>query len=263
MKIPLFHVDAFTNNPFKGNPAAVCLLNEEMPVAWMHAVAVEMNLSETAFLLPRQNGFQLRWFTPKVEVDLCGHATLASSFVLFEKGFVQSQEPIIYSTRSGDLKASLEDRRIILDFPSFDEKPCQAPLALIKALGVKPVNVIASGENVIIEVDSVNDVYQLEPDFLELVKTPLHGVAVTASSNVEEYDFISRYFAPWAGINEDPVTGSAHACLGPYWGKRLGKQRMTAFQASARGGIVYLELKGERVLLGGQAVMVFEGYLLT
>ena len=263
MKIPLYQVDAFTKEPYKGNPAAVCLLTEKMPDAWMKAVALEMSLSETAFLLPQKGGYQLRWFTPLLEVDLCGHATLASSFVLFEKGLVKNNDVIKFFTRSGELKATRAQGWVMLDFPLFKEKNWEAPPAFIKALGVQPVNVTCSGENVIIEVASAQEVYGVRPNFMDMIKTPLHGVVITALSDREEYDFVSRYFAPWAGITEDPVTGSVHACLGPYWGKRLGKEIMMAYQASARGGVIRVQLLEERVLLSGQAVMVFEGFLLN
>ena len=227
----------------------------------MQTVAREMNLSETAFLLQQKDGYQLRWFTPKIEVDLCGHATLASSFVLFEKGLVKNEDVIKFFTRSGELKASQKKEWITLDFPRFEESRWQAPVEFIHSLGIHPLSVVRSGENVIIEAASAMEVREMKPNYLEMIKTPLHGVAVTARSDMKKYDFISRYFAPWVGINEDPVTGSAHACLGPYWGKRLGKDKMLAYQASERGGVIRVELMDERVFLSGQAVMIFEGFL--
>lgn len=263
MRIPLYQVDAFTHDLFKGNPAAVCLLDKSMKDSWLQAVAREMNLSETAFLLQQRGGYTLRWFTPKMEVDLCGHATLASSFVLFEKGLVKNGNEIKFFTRSGELKASQKNGWITLDFPRFGESAYEVPLELIHSLGIRPICAIRSGENVIIEVASTMEVYEMKPNYLEMIKTPLHGIAVTARSDGKKYDFVSRYFAPWVGINEDPVTGSVHACLGPYWGKRLGKDKMIAYQASERGGVIKVELSGERVLLSGQAVMVFEGFLLV
>jgi PhzF family phenazine biosynthesis protein len=261
MKVPIFQVDAFTSEPFKGNPAAVCLLSEKMPDAWMQQVAMEMNLSETAFLLAEGNGFRLRWFTPLLEVDLCGHATLASAFVLFKQKLVGTGSLIHFYTRSGELTASKIEGWITLNFPNFSETVYQNQGWVEEILKVRPRQVVQSGENVIVELNSAEEVRQLNPDFDQLTKVPLHGLAVTARSDQTGFDFISRYFAPWVGINEDPVTGSAHACLGPYWSKRLGKLMMKAFQASSRGGVIEIEISGDRVLLSGQAVMVFAGKL--
>jgi len=261
MKMPIFQVDAFTTEPFKGNPAIVCLLTDEIQEELMQYIAMEMNLSETAFLLPENGGYRLRWFTPVMEVDLCGHATLASSFVLYHKDLVKKEDLIRFYTRSGELKASVNNDWITLNFPAFEEKPFTEAERLKEVLGVDPIQVVQSGENVIVELKSSEEIRQLKPDFIQLVKIPLHGLAVTARSDLPKFDFISRYFAPWAGINEDPVTGSAHACLGPYWGKRLIKRKMIAYQASTRGGVIKVEVQGNRVLLGGQAVMIFEGEL--
>jgi PhzF family phenazine biosynthesis protein len=263
MRIPIYQVDAFTNELFSGNPAAVCLLNEEMETSWMQSVAAEMNLSETAFLLPEKDGYHLRWFTPKIEVDLCGHATLASAFILFQKNLIDRSKPVKFYTRSGELTAVKSADWIKLNFPAYGETPYQAPVEFLQALGVTPINTVKSGENVVIEVATENEVRKLSPDFHTLTRTPLHGVAVTTRSISSQFDFISRYFAPWAGIDEDPVTGSAHCCLGPYWGKRLGKTTMMAFQASRRGGVLGVTLLEDRVLIAGQAVMVLEGDLLT
>ena len=261
MKIPIFQIDAFTSVPFKGNPAAVCLLTEEMSEKWMQKIALEMNLSETAFLLKENRGFRLRWFTPIMEVDLCGHATLASAFVLYCKDFVKKKDLIRFTTRSGELNALINNDWITLNFPAFQEMPFMHIERLEEILKVFPVEIVKSGENVIVELKSSKEIRQLKPDFIQLVKIPIHGLAVTARSDSPEFDFISRYFAPWAGIDEDPVTGSAHACLGPYWEKRLKKNKMIAYQASARGGVVKIEIQGNRVLLSGQAVMIFEGEL--
>jgi PhzF family phenazine biosynthesis protein len=263
MKTPIFQVDAFTQKPFSGNPAGVCLLAEEKSAEWMQSVAKEMNLSETAFLLPERDGYRLRWFTPVMEVNLCGHATLASAHVLFEKEHVGEHRDIHFYTRSGELSARQEGEWIILNFPAYEEMPYDVPQELLIALEVKPINAVKSGENVLVEVQSEEEVRNLNPDFAALAKVPLFGIAVTSQSKTPEFDFVSRYFAPWAGIDEDPVTGSAHACLGPYWGKRLNKTKMLAHQTSQRGGIVRVELAGERVLLGGQAVLVLEGELLV
>ena len=261
MKIPIFQIDAFTIEPFKGNPAAVCLLTEVMPVTWMQKIATEMNLSETAFLMKEEKGYHLRWFTPLMEVDLCGHATLASAFVLYYKDLVRINDLICFRSRSGELNASVADGWITLNFPAFEERPFLETERLGKILGIHPIEVVKSGENVIVELKSSKEIRQLKPDIIQLLKLPMHGLVVTARSDLPEFDFISRYFAPWAGINEDPVTGSAHACLGPYWEKRLKKKKMNAYQASTRGGVVKVETLGNRVLLSGQAVMIFEGEL--
>lgn len=261
MKIPIFQIDAFTGEPFKGNPAAVCLLTKEMPEIWMQKIALEMNLSETAFLLEENSGYRLRWFTPVMEVNLCGHATLASIFVLVHKNLVKKMDLIRFYTRSGELNASMTDNWITLNFPAFEEKPYYKAERLKEVLGVNPIEVVESGENLIMELKSSIEIKQLKPDFIQLAQIPYQGLAVTARSDNPEFDFISRYFAPRVGINEDPVTGSAHACLGPYWMKRLKKNKMIAYQASVRGGVVKVEIQGERALLSGQAVMIFEGEL--
>jgi PhzF family phenazine biosynthesis protein len=263
MKVPIFQVDAFTSEPFKGNPAAVCVLSAKMPDAWMQQVAMEMNLSETAFLLAEGNGFRLRWFTPLLEVDLCGHATLGSAFVLFKREFVDTDSLIHFYTRSGELTASNREGWITLNFPAYSEMEYQNQGWVEEILKVRPCQVVRSGENVIMELGIAEEIRQLNPDFDQLKKIPLYGLAVTARSDQPGFDFISRYFAPWVGINEDPVTGSAHACLGPYWSKRLGKSKMKAFQASQRGGVIEVEVTGDRVLLSGQAVMVFAGELMV
>jgi len=263
MKIPIYQVDAFTNKPFKGNPAAVCILNNEMPTAWMQSLAAEMNVSETAFLMAERGGFQLRWFTPMIEVDLCGHATLASAKVLFSEELASKNQPVVFFTRSGELRASVEGNWINLNFPAFPEEPYKPTGSFMQALGINPVNVVKSGENVLVEVENEEAVRSMKPDFLTLIQTPLHGVAVTARADSHGFDFVSRYFAPWVGINEDPVTGSAHSCLGPYWGKRLGKSEMLAFQASRRGGILKIKLLDHRVQIGGQALEIFKGDLLV
>jgi PhzF family phenazine biosynthesis protein len=262
MRIPIYQIDAFTNEPFKGNPAAVCLLSEAISENRMQKIALEMNLSETAFLLPEDEGFRLRWFTPLVEVELCGHATLASSFILFNQELVKKNDPIHFFTRSGELKASIQGDWINLNFPGFEEKPFLEAEMLKTILQEDPINIVSSGENVIVELKTSNEIRQLKPDFIQLVKIPIHGLVVTARSDLEEFDFISRYFAPWVGINEDPVTGSAHACLAPYWEKRLKKRKMVAFQASSRGGVVRVEVQGNRVLISGQAIMILKGELI-
>jgi PhzF family phenazine biosynthesis protein len=262
LAISLFHVDAFTDRPFAGNPAAVCLLHDERPAAWMQAIAAEMNLSETAFVRPLDDGFELRWFTPAVEVDLCGHATLASAHTLWAIGVMPTKDPIRFNTKSGVLSAVRSGDLIQLDFPSTPAESCPPPAGLLEALGATPTFIGRTKFDSFLVVDSSSTLRMLRPDFRQLAEIPNRGVIVTAPSDDPGFDFISRFFAPAAGINEDPVTGSAHCALGPYWGQQLGKSRLTGFQASARGGIVHVELEGDRVLLGGQAVLVAKGELL-
>lgn len=261
MSIRIFQVDAFTDRPFSGNPAAVCLLENTMPDEWMLQLAQEMNLSETAFLLPIEDGFSLRWFTPTIEVRLCGHATLASAHVLFENGIVPEGQSAHFSTRSGDLFAQHTPQGIELDFPSLSSTPMmEHPVTMLKALGVEPVTVYTFGNKHLIEVATEAEVRDLQPDFNALSQFPGRGVAVTAKADDgSEYDFVSRYFAPWIGINEDPVTGSAHCALGPYWASKLDKTDVHAYQASARGGELQIHVTPERTYLTGQAVTVFHG----
>ena len=236
MTIPLFHVDAFTDKPFSGNPAAVCVLPGERPDAWMQQVGAEMNLPETAFVLKQDDGFRLRWFTPKVEVDLCGHATLASAHVLWEEGHAKSEEIIRFHTRV--LTASRKGVFIELDFPLIPEDPAAEPPGLAEALGVKPRYVGKGRFDYLLEVDSEATLRSLTPNFRQLATLPIRGLIVTSRSSRPEFDFVSRFFAPGAGIDEDPVTGSAHSCLGSYWRKKLNKESFVAYQASARGGVV-------------------------
>jgi PhzF family phenazine biosynthesis protein len=261
--IQFYQVDAFTEEPFTGNPAVVCLLTEALEETTMQRIAAEMNLSETAFLQKQIDGYSLRWFTPRIEVDLCGHATLASAHVLREKDELRPGEQVLFHTRSGILTAENEKGQIKLDFPALAYEPTIAPGKLIDALGIVPKSVWKFGARYLIEVETENDVRQMEPDFAALRKLPERGVVVTSLCQSEEYDIISRYFAPWVGVDEDPVTGSVHCCLGPYWGKRLGKKTLTAYQASARGGKIQIELKGKRVYLGGNAVTIAQGEFIS
>ncbi len=263
MGIRLIQVDAFTETAFAGNPAAVCLLEKPRPDAWMQDVAREMNLSETAFILPREDGFALRWFTPAVEVDLCGHATLASAHALWEEGTAPVEEALRFHTRSGLLLARRAGTGIELDFPATPETPCDLPPGLADALGARPAYVGQSLFDYLILLKDAGTVRGLRPDMGRLRDLSTRGVMVTALSDDPRFDFVSRFFAPAAGIDEDPVTGSAHCCLGPFWGGRLGKDHMTAFQASARGGVVRVHLEGSRVRLGGNAVTVLRGELLA
>jgi predicted PhzF superfamily epimerase YddE/YHI9 len=258
----IYQVDAFTSQPFAGNPAGVCLLDEAMDASWMQNVAREMNLSETAFLLPEEDGYRLRWFTPAVEVALCGHATLASAHILWETGRLGRDQIAHFYTLSGLLTAEHCGDEIELNFPATPPTQTVAPDGLVEALGVSPLYIGKSRFDYLVEVATPEDVLTVEPKFAELHRLPVRGIMVT-SQGVGDFDFVSRFFAPAAGVNEDPVTGSAHCCLGPYWGQRLGKQEMLAYQASARGGILRVILADDRVILGGQAVTVIVGKLLA
>ena len=262
MPILFFQVDAFTAKPFTGNPAAVCLLEKEAEADWMQAVAAEMNLSETAFVAPLANGFGLRWFTPATEVDLCGHATLASAQVLWETGRLAEDDTVNFHTRSGVLTAKRAGDWIELDFPATPAEPIEPPPGLSDLLGSVPRFVGRSRFDLLLELPDPEELRDLNPDFAGLSSLPVRGFIVTTKSDVPEYDFLSRFFAPAAGINEDPVTGSAHCALAPFWGERLGKSEMTAFQASARGGVVKVRSAGDRVLLRGKAVTVLRGELV-
>jgi len=261
--IPCFHVDAFTARPFAGNPAAVCLLARARPAAWLQKIAAEMNLSETAFVVPTRRGFQLRWFTPKVEVELCGHATLATAHVLWSESIVPAEQAIAFRTRSGLLAAMrAADGRITLDFPARPARMYAPPKGLTQALGVRPVAAARAGDDLLVELASEKAVRELRPAMAGLLAVNARGIIVTAAAAGRRFDFVSRFFGPRVGVPEDPVTGSAHCALGPWWGKRLGRTLMTGYQASARGGVVEVELAGDRVLLRGGAVTVVRGELI-
>ena len=260
--LKIFQVDAFTDKPFRGNPAAVCILPEPRDEIWMQQVAREMNLSETAFLHEEEDGFSLRWFTPSVEVDLCGHATLASGHILWEVGVLSRQQQARFHTRSGLLTAEIRGDEVELNFPATPEEPTTAPPGLSEALGLVPSYLGRSKFDYFLEVDSEELVRKLTPDFALLRRLPIRGFIVTSSAESAEYDFVSRFFAPAVGVDEDPVTGSAHCCLGPFWSKRSGKNNLVAYQASQRGGIVRVRVEGDRVHLGGKAVTVFRGELV-
>ncbi|MCA8993832.1 MAG: PhzF family phenazine biosynthesis protein [Planctomycetaceae bacterium] len=263
MSVPIYQVDAFANRPFRGNPAAICLLAEEADPDWMQDVAAEMNLAETAFVRPLQNGFELRWFTPIFEVDLCGHATLAAAHVLWTESIVDLEATITFHTRSGPLTCRRDGRLIELDFPATPPEPVDAAHELLAALGISEASYIGrSPFDKVVVVDSEELVRSLEPDFARLAEFPMRGVIVSAALENSEFDFISRFFAPAAGVNEDPVTGSAHCCLGPYWAQILGKSDMLAFQASKRGGVVQVRVRDDRILLGGEAVTIMKGELI-
>jgi PhzF family phenazine biosynthesis protein len=257
-QIPLFQVDAFTKEPFKGNPAGVCVLPTEKPDVWMKAVAAEMNLSETAFLLKAQDGFKLRWFTPTMEIELCGHATLASAHVLWESGAVPEDTILRFQTLSGLLTASRNNDWIELNFPARKFSEITENEAVTDGLGAVPEKCYQSGENLLYVYNEENEVRRITPDFSVLKRLNYHGIIVTAPAKEPRYDFVSRFFAPAIGINEDPVTGSAHCTLTPYWQAQLRKDSMNAYQASARGGELKVRASGERVYISGQAVTVFE-----
>lgn len=256
----LLQIDAFAEAAFRGNPAAVCILDREHDAAWMQNVAAEMNLSETAFLLPAGSDWSLRWFTPAVEVDLCGHATLASAHALWQEGLVAASETARFHTRSGLLTAEQRGDLIELDFPVKSSEPIDPPTELLASLGVKEPRWAGRNQfDYLLEVESEDVVRSLQPDHATLRKLSVRGVIVTSRS--AEYDFVSRFFAPGSGIDEDPVTGSAHCALAPYWAERLGKTELLAYQASPRGGVVRIRLLGDRVKLGGRAVTVLRGEL--
>jgi PhzF family phenazine biosynthesis protein len=262
MGLKIFQVDAFTDEPFRGNPAAVCLLPGPVEAQWMQKVAREMNLSETAFVWRLDDGFGLRWFTPAVEVELCGHATLASAHILWETGLLAPEEPAKFHTLSGMLTASKDSGGIEMNFPATPEEPAGAPPELIEALGVEPRYVGRNIFDYLVEIGSEEKVRNLKPDFPLLRDLPIRGVVVTSVASSPGFDFVSRFFAPRVGVDEDPVTGSAHCSLGPFWADRLGKIEMVAYQASERGGIVRVRVDGDRVYIGGQAVTVLRGELV-
>jgi PhzF family phenazine biosynthesis protein len=262
MGLTIYHVDAFTGKAFQGNPAAVCILPAARGERWMKNIALEMNLSETAFLVARKDAYNLRWFTPTMEVDLCGHATLASAHVLWEAGYLKTGQQARFHTRSGLLAADRKCDWIEMDFPAEPETATTAPAELSTALGAPLMYVGKNRFDYLAEVDSELTLRNLKPDFGLLGTVAMRGVIVTSRSASRGYDFVSRFFGPGCGINEDPVTGSAHCCLGPFWANRLAKNELIAFQASARGGIVRVRLAGNRVILGGQAITVLRGEIL-
>lgn len=263
MPLEIVQVDAFTSEPFRGNPAAICILPEPADDAWMQHLALEMNLSETAYVLKQEDGFDLRWFTPSIEVNLCGHATLAAAHVLWEDGHVSADEACRFHTRSGLLTARRNDSWIEVDFPREEVTGIEVPPAVAEALGVVPMR---AAENrlayCLVEVPSEEIVRQMTPDMSALKKLPFHGYIVTSTSDTPEYDIVSRFFAPALGVDEDPVTGSAHCVLGAYWNERLGVSTLKAYQASPRGGEVQVTMLEDGVRLAGQAVTVMRATLV-
>jgi PhzF family phenazine biosynthesis protein len=271
MGLTLLQIDAFTPKPFAGNPAAVCVLDRARDAAWMQTVAQEMNLAETAFLVRRNggsasDGYDLRWFTPTVEIDLCGHATLAAAHGLWELGHLPATETARFHSRSGLLTCRQEQGWIWMDFPATPAAPAEPPPGLLESLGLAsgtaPVFVGRNAFDYFVVLKSEAEVRALTPNLTQLRTHPVRGTIVTARSTSGEYDCVSRFFAPAAGIDEDPVTGSAHCTLGPYWSAQIGRNILTGYQASPRGGVVRMDVQGKRVLLGGQAVTVLRGELV-
>jgi PhzF family phenazine biosynthesis protein len=263
MALKIWQVDSFTSKPFGGNPAGVCILDHPREESWMQSVAAEMNVSETAFLVLNGNTYDLRWFTPTVEVALCGHATLAGAHILWEDGHLWPDQPAKFNTKSGLLTATRKGEWIELDFPATPPAESAAPPGLNEALGLEspPLYVGRSRFDYQVEAANENEVRGLKPDFTALSKIEVRGVMVTARSDSPEFDFVSRFFAPGSGVAEDPATGSSHCCLGPYWRTKLDKDEFTAHQVSARGGIIKVRVAGDRVILGGQAVTVLSAEL--
>lgn len=264
-RVKCWQVDAFTDRPFAGNPAAVCWLERKaFAVEWMQFVAAEMNLSETAFVRRLDDDYELRWFTPTVEVDLCGHATLATAHALWEAGIAPLEESLRFHTASGILTCTRAGPFIALDFPALPATESSPHEGLLEALGVEsPAFVGRTKFDWLVALDSPDELRALRPDFRRLADVPTRGAIVTSRSDDPRYDFLSRFFAPAEGIDEDPVTGSAHCTLAPYWAERLDKRELTAYQASTRGGILRLRTNGDRVVLSGQAATVWRGELLA
>jgi len=256
-KIELFQVDAFTGHLFGGNPAAVCLPDRWLNDTLMQSIAAENNLSETAFLVRAGEGFEIRWFTPTVEVDLCGHATLASAYVIFNHTGFSADEIIFHSPRSGELKALKKGGKIFLDFPADEFSPCEHMPELVKSIGIKPLEVYKGKTDYMVVVGSEKEVQGIQPDFETIAKLDARGLIVTAPG--DSVDFVSRFFGPQSGVNEDPVTGSAHTTLVPYWSGKLGKTTLNAKQVSARGGSLECKYLPPRVIIGGEVQLYARG----
>ncbi len=255
MKLPIFQIDAFASEVFKGNPAAVCPLKSWIDDELMQNIAAENNLSETAFFVEEGDSYRLRWFTPQTEVDLCGHATLATAYVIANE-IGHKSELITFQTRSGELRVRGKANTFTLDFPAQPPKSCSAPSELLPALGIDSADILLA-QDYLVAIESESDVRNLKPNFSMLLGLPNRGVVVTAKS--DKYDFVSRWFGPNVGVNEDPVTGSAHCALVPYWSERLAKLKLSAAQLSERGGEISCELKNDRVFLTGSAVKYLSG----
>jgi len=257
MKLDIYQVDAFSQQPFGGNPAAVCPLTEWLPDEQLQNIAAENNLSETAYLVPRGDFYELRWFTPEVEVDLCGHATLAAAWVLIHQ-LADAPEVLRFATRSGELRVTRNGDELAMDFPAKQPQPCEPPSGLLNALGIEHAEVFAADDYIVL-VDDEAQIAALTPDFARLKGLPKRGIAVTAKST--RFDFVSRWFGPNVGVNEDPVTGSAHTSLAPFWAERLGKSLLTAEQGGKRRGQLRCELRGDRVIISGHAVLYLQGVI--
>ncbi len=259
MKIPIYQIDAFTDKQFSGNPAAVCPLKSWPESELLQAIAAENNLSETAFFVEKQEHFELRWFTPVIEVNLCGHATLASSYVIFNELDTKKRQ-IQFKTKSGILPVKKETEFLVMNFPTFTAEACPVTESLVSGLGKKPLEAYRSASmDYLVVFESEKDIRNLQPDFEILKSLDLPGMIVTAKGT--NVDFVSRVFAPKEGINEDPVTGAAHSTLAPFWAQRLGKNTLHAYQLSKRGGNLYCEIEGDRVLIRGQAVKYMDGMI--
>ncbi len=256
MNLTIFQVDAFAKEVFRGNPAAICPLDEWLAAELMQKIALENNLSETAFFVKKDDLYEIRWFTPTFEIDLCGHATLASAFVIFECLKAEENTVKFYSHKSGALTVEKQGDILILDFPSRPVAKCDAPDGLIEAVGKEPKEILKARDYFLV-YENEQEVLDLQPNFTKLLEIDAHGFTVTAKG--ENSDFVSRFFAPEVGVFEDPVTGSAHCNLIPYWAEKLGKTELFAKQISARGGELYCELKGDRVKIGGNAVLYLKG----
>jgi PhzF family phenazine biosynthesis protein len=263
MSLPVVLIDAFADAPFGGNSAAVCLLDGPADAAWMQRVAAELRQPATAFVWPAADGFGLRWFVAAAELTLCGHGTLAAAHALWEAGHLPRNAPARFETVSGVLIARREGELIVLDFPAEPVRPAEAPPHLIEALGVAPRAVLRGSLDYLVELGSEQAVRAVSPDVDRLRQVETRGVIVTAPAQTAGYDCVSRFFAPRFGLDEDAVTGSAHCAVGPYWGERLGRTTLRAYQASARGGALVVRLDGARVALGGRAVTVLRGALLA
>ena len=255
MKLDIYQVDAFSQSVFGGNPAAVCPLTEWLSDEQLQNIAAENNLSETAYFMPRDGFYELRWFTPEVEVDLCGHATLAAAWVLIHQ-LPDAPEVLRFATRSGELRVTRNGNELALDFPAKQPQPCAPPDGMLSALGIEQADVFSTDDYIVLLEDEAQ-VAALKPDFARLKGLPKRGIAVTAKS--ARFDFVSRWFGPNVGVNEDPVTGSAHTSLAPFWAERLGKSQLTAEQGGTRRGQLRCELKGDRVIISGHAVLYLQG----
>ena len=256
MKLQIYQVDAFTQKIFAGNPAAICPLDRWLDADLMQKIALENNLSETAFFVKKDDVYEIRWFTPTFEIDLCGHATLGSAFVIFDVLKLESEIVKFHSHKSGELSVAKKEDLFILDFPSRPPVECEIPERLIEAIGKQPREVLKSRDYFLV-YETEDEIAGIAPDFAELLEIDTRAVIVTAKG--ENCDFVSRFFAPEVGVTEDPVTGSAHCTLIPYWAEKLGRNELFARQISARGGELFCELKGDRVKIGGNAVLYLKG----